>query len=110
METIRASITWPGSTIDVLRLFREPTPALWEPDPIDDQFAILLTLDEDEQETGEITGIEIIDFLDFDRWDKLPTFPILWQLPGQEPGLLVDILKREQETLRQEARLVAQRR
>jgi hypothetical protein len=112
METVRASFMWPGPDVDVFTLFREPTPDLWEADPIDDdwEFAVLLTLDEDERETGEVTGIEIVGFLTFDRWGDLPVFPILWQLPEQEPGPLVEVLKRQQELLRQKAPLIAQRR
>lgn len=112
METVSASFMWPGPDVDVLTLFREPTPDFWEVDPIDDEweFAVLLTLDENEQETGEITGIEIVGFLDFDRWDELPTFSILWRLPGQEPALLTDVLRRQQEILRQKAGMMAQHR
>lgn len=73
METAKASLLWTGPEKDVMMLFREPTP-LWEADLMDDdsQFFVLLTLDEDEQETGEISGIEILDFLKFDRWDAIP--------------------------------------
>ncbi|MBA2452124.1 MAG: hypothetical protein H0V47_03050 [Chloroflexia bacterium] len=63
---------------------------------------MLLTLAEDEQETGEISGIEILDFLDFDRWDAIPTFPVLWQIEGWEPLSMVDLLKREQALLRKQ--------
>lgn len=103
MKTVRASFVWPGSRIDVLRLLVEPTPPLWEADPIDDDFAVYLTLDEDEQETGEIAGFEVLGFLGFDRWDALPELPILWHVANWEPLPLVDLLKREQTGLRKQA-------
>jgi hypothetical protein len=94
---------WTGSEKDVLMLFREPTP-LWEADPIDEewQFFVLLTLDDGERETGEVSGIEILDFLRFDRWDAIPDYPVLWEIEGWEPLPMVDLLKREQTLLRKE--------
>lgn len=109
MEKVRASIVWPGPEIDVLRLFVEPGPPLWEADPIDDEFAVFLTLDEDEQETGEIAGFEILGFLGFDRWEALPELPVLWQVADWEPLPIVDLLKREQ-TLLKKRHLVLPRR
>jgi hypothetical protein len=105
METVKASIMWPGPDVDVLTLFVEPTPDLWEADPVDDdwEFMVLRALDENEQETGEIAGVEMIGFLDFDRWEDLPEIPLLWQLPGWEPLPLEELLKREQQLLREKA-------
>ena len=94
---------WPGAEIDVLTVFVEPTPDLWEADCVDNSFSVfvLLALDENEEETGEIAGIEIVGFLEFDHWDEIPDLPILWQLPGQEPLTLVQLLKRQQRQLRE---------
>jgi hypothetical protein len=101
---------WTGPEKDVLMLFREPTP-LWEADPIDEewQFFVLLTLDDNERETGEVSGIEILDFLTFDRWDAIPDFPVLWEIDGWGPLPMVDLLKREQTLLRKEYLAVQQR-
>lgn len=109
MEKVRASIVWPGPDIDVLRFFVEPEPPHWEADPIEDEFAVFVVLDDDGQETGEIAGFEIIGFLGFDRWDELPMTPTLWQVADSEPLPLVDLLKREQALL-QKHHLIAPRR
>lgn len=101
MQTTRASIVWPGPKIDVLRLFMEPVPALWEADPIDDAFAVYLTLDDNEQETGGIADFEVLGFLGFDRWNALPELPILWQVGNWEPLPIADLLQREQALLRE---------
>ncbi|HEX9987933.1 MAG TPA: hypothetical protein VGE45_05570 [Chloroflexia bacterium] len=104
METVEASFTWDGPTRDILYLFVEPTPTPWGVDP-DDEFQVLVlrVLDENEQETDKIAGVEIIDFLDFDRWGDLPRLPLLWQIPGWEPLPLEEVLKREQQLLKEEA-------
>lgn len=102
---------WTGSDKDVMMLFREPTP-LWEADPVDDewQFFVLLTIDEEnEQETGEISGIEILGFLEFDRWDAIPEYPVLWQVADWEPLPMGDLLQREQAVLRKRHLTVPQR-
>ncbi len=67
---------------------------------------LLLELDEHEQETGRMVGVELA-ILEFDRWDDLPKLDLLWQLPGQEPLPLDELLKREQRRLRQEAERAA---
>jgi hypothetical protein len=104
METTRGYIFWTGPENDVLMLLREPTP-LWLADPVDDeyQFLILLALNETEEETGEIAGIKILDFLKFDRWNEIPEFPILWELEDQKPSPMVELLKRVQIQCRKEA-------
>src|SRR6266496_399130 len=103
METVKATIMWPGPDIDVLTLFVEPTPVLWEADPFDDewQIFILRALDEKEQETETIAGVQIVDFLSFDRWDALPQFLMLWQLPGRQPLPLDQLLLDQQRSLRE---------
>lgn len=102
METVKASVMYTGPEKDVLTLFVEPTPDLWQADPIDDDIAILRALDEREQETGDIAGVEIIDFSKFDRWDDLPVLPLLWKLNANEPLPLAELLKEVQRSLRGE--------
>lgn len=104
METVEASFTWDGPGRDILYLFVEPTPSPWGVDP-DDEFQVLVlrALDENEQETEEIAGVEIMDFLDFDRWEDLPKLLLLWQIPGWEPLPLAEVLKRKQQLLKEEA-------
>ncbi|MCX6021953.1 MAG: hypothetical protein NTZ05_09535 [Chloroflexi bacterium] len=98
METVSASLCWDGQGRDIIYLFREPTPALWIADPDDDiaEFSVLRVLDEQEQETGEIAGIEIVDFLKFNQWSDLPDLPLLWQAPDQEPLPYQEVLRRAQ--------------
>ena len=81
---------------------------MWEADPIDAEWPVFLlrALDENEQETGAIAGVEIIGFLDFDRWAALPKLPMLWQLSGQKRLMLEELLKDMQGTLRAEATAV----
>lgn len=103
METVSASVMWGGSDSDVLTVFVEPTPELWEADPIDELsgFFVLRAVDESGRETGETAGIEIVGFLDFERWQDLPTLPVLWRLWGWEPLPLAEVLQRVQEKLRE---------
>lgn len=105
METIEASIMWDGPERDVLCVFREPTP-LWEADPSDqsDSLYVLLALDENEQETGDIAGIEVLDFLSFADWHALPELPSLWKVGDAAPLPLVELLKSVQAELRQQAK------
>jgi hypothetical protein len=93
-------MVWGGPESDVFMVLVEPTPD-WAADPLIGTVALLRTLDDNEQETGQIAGIEIVGFLDFDRWDLLPDLPMLWEIPGWEPLTLEDLLRREQALLRQ---------
>lgn len=104
MEIIKASVSWDSPERDMLYVFREPTPALWDADPIDEgnQFFLFRTLNEAETETGEIAGLQVIGLLQFDRWEDLPRLPIHWQLPGWEPLPFDELLKRVQKELRQQ--------
>ncbi|GEM_PF-1038016 len=100
MAVMKASITWPGRDNDVLRLFVEPTPEDWIVDPDETGLlAVFHEVDPDERETGRIAGVEIIDFLEFERWADLPDLDMLWQLPGQEPLPLETLLRRVQSQL-----------
>jgi hypothetical protein len=111
MDIVKASIMWAGPRNDLLQVFVEPTPDMWGvtwddlPDDIDVEFVVFRELDANEEPTGRVAGVEILDFLRFDRWDAVPRFPLLWQLPGWEPLPLVDLLRRLQPQLREQARL-----
>ena len=104
---------WAGPTNDLLQVFVEPTPEVWGAtfddvsDDILDSVVVFRALDERDEATGAVAGIEILDFLSFDRWHAIPSFPILWQLPGWEPRPLVELLQRLQRELRQQARASA---
>lgn len=102
METVSASLWWPPE-IDVLHLYVEPMPELWMAEPVGETglVAIYRELDEREEETGRVAGAEVVGFLDFDSWDDIPDLGLLWQLPGEEPLPLVDLLKRVQLQLRE---------
>ena len=73
----------------------------------DEDLILYRALDRNEEPTGPVTGIEVIGFLEFDRWEDLPQLDLLWQLPGQEPLPLDELLRRLQRELRQQARQVA---
>jgi hypothetical protein len=60
-------------------------------------------LDARRQRTGQLAGVHIVGFLDFDSWGDLPDLPFLWQLPGKEPEPLADLLRAEQQRVRAEA-------
>lgn len=110
MEIVRASATWGGPESNVYTLYVEPTPELWEADRLDDSLVFIYrVLDENEQETEEVAGVEIIGFLEFEEWDVLPKLPLLWQFPGWEPLPLEKLLKKVQHEFRAEARALAHR-
>ena len=100
MAVVQASLTWPGSMVDVLQLFVEPTPTLWGAEFVTDAVTIFRELDQREDPTPRIAGLEIVGFLAFDDWSSLPKFPLLWQLAGREPLPLDDLLARVQQELR----------
>jgi hypothetical protein len=111
MDIVKASICWDGPSRDILMLFVEPTPDPWGitwddvPDDAIEWIGVFRELDANEEPVGRVAGVEIMDFLRFDRWDALPQFSMLWQVPGQEPLPLVDLLQRLQPELRERARL-----
>ena len=101
---------WAGPRNDLLQVLVEPMLRFGAtsddvPDELLGDVVTFRELDENEEPTGRVAGIEILDFLRFDRWDALPRFPMLWQLPGQEPLALADLLQRLQPELRERARL-----
>lgn len=102
METVRATVWWPPE-IDVLHLYVEPPIDYWMADPVGKSGLVALyqEVDEHDEETGRVVGLEIIDFLEFSWWDDIPDLRFLWQLPDEEPMPLVDLLKRVQLRLRE---------
>jgi hypothetical protein len=44
-----------------------------------------------------------LPLLELDRWQELPALDVLWQLPGQEPLPLRELLQHEQRRLRAQA-------
>jgi hypothetical protein len=102
MQTQQASVIWGGARRDILILLAEPTPEYWITDLLDDQIVLYRGADQHYQLTGQIAGLEIIGFLHFENWDKLPNLPILWQLPQWDPLPLDQLLKRKQLILRSE--------
>ena len=59
-------------------------------------------LDSRRQRTGQLAGVHIVGFLNFEAWHDLPDLPVLWQLPGREPEPLGELLRSEQQRVRQE--------
>ena len=105
---ISAALTWRGTKNDVLTLLSLSPEGDYLAAPTDDPDVILYRLvDEHGEPEGMVVGIEIIDFLTFDRWDTLPILDALWQLPGEKPLPLKDLLRRAQLQLRKRVRQVA---
>lgn len=94
METVNASYSWPGPDIDVLRLYVEPRHGFWDAEPVEANPLVIVLHQVDAQDrlTGRIAGLEIIGFSTFNRWDDIPDLPLRWQLPGDTPRALKDIL------------------
>jgi hypothetical protein len=70
-------------------------------DDDDVDVAVYRVLDENEEATGEIVGIEIIDFLEFDRWKIIPELSVQWSIndgPSQSPKTALQALQRELRT------------
>jgi hypothetical protein len=111
VDIVKATISWDGPDHDVLYVFVEPTPkwgVTWDDFPDDEiisSVAVLRELDDNDEPIGRVAGIEILDFLRFERWDAMPCLPLLWQVPGSEPLPLVDLLQRLQAELHGQARL-----
>ncbi|MEA2573160.1 MAG: hypothetical protein QOH93_458 [Chloroflexia bacterium] len=106
MQTINASIAWAGPNIDAFTLFVEPTPAMWAAEPVkpgQSNIYIYQALDSNRQRSGQLAGVHITGFLNFDAWGDLPDIPLLWRLPGREPEPLGELLRSEQQRVRQEA-------
>ncbi len=106
MATTKAYLTWTGPESDVLGLWVD-APTLHNclaTATDDDLVALLVESDEHDEPTGRIIGLEIVGFLEFDRWERLPTFSMLWQVDPNEPRPLVELLKQEQQGLRQQTR------
>lgn len=102
MVAVRATLVWDGPGVDIIRVFVEPAPPSGAV-VHDEDVTLYRALDQNEEPTGPVTGVEIIGFLSFDRWDALPQLDLLWQLPGHEPLPLDELLRRLQRELRQQA-------
>ena len=95
---------WAGPRNDVLVVLATTVSDDYMATPAEDGDVVLFRMtDADDESTGPVVGVEIIDFLTFDRWGDLPELPMLWQLPGWELLPLVEALQRTQEELRRRA-------
>ena len=109
MESRTVSLLWDGPERDILSLLPSP----WrddfgaDPDEVDLRLVLYRVLDEHEEATGDIVGVEIDDFLTFDRWHALPELPHRWHLPDTEPLPLKELLQRLQVKLRNRAKMAA---
>jgi len=102
MAVVKASSTWPGPDVDVLRVFVEPTPLPWGAEVADEDLVLFRLLDSREEASGQIVGLEILGFLSFDQWGDIPESVSHWRLAGMEPLALVDALKQLQREYRQQ--------
>jgi hypothetical protein len=107
LETVDASFTWPGPRLDVLRNFVEPTPEPWGAEVINEDVVLFRALDERENLSDRVAGLEIVGYLDFDRWNDLPQLDLRWRLPDQQPRPLIEFLKHLQAGLRVRAEALA---
>lgn len=96
---VEARAVW-GAHSDVFMVLREPTPPFEAHATEDPLVAVLVAVDEDGRETGEVAGVEIVGLLELEEWDGIPEVPGLWRLPGREPEPFVELLKGEQRELR----------
>lgn len=106
MQIVAASTAWAGPNTNAFTLFVEPMPLTWVAEsalPRDTQIYIYQALDKKWQKTGQLAGVHITGFLDFDRWSDLPRLDMLWQLPGSEPLSLEALLRAEQVKAREDA-------
>ncbi|MFN8534149.1 MAG: hypothetical protein U0556_11440 [Dehalococcoidia bacterium] len=92
MTVRRAAVFWDGPAEDAVWLLMDPGPELWERVVLTDRVALLQALDEYEQPTGDLAGIEVGGFLGFDAWDSLPDLPIRWQVGNDPPRSLEELL------------------
>jgi hypothetical protein len=106
MAVTKAYMSWTRPETDVLGLWVDDrTLGDWLAFSTDDDLvALLLEVDDNDERTGRVAGLEIVGFLEFDRWEMLPDLGMVWQVADWEPMPLVDLLKREQENLRREQR------
>ena len=106
MAITKAHLTWTGPESDVLGLWvDDPTLHNWLATATDDDLvALLVESDEYDEPTGRVAGLEVVGFLDFNRWDRLPNLSTLWQVARDKPRPLVELLKQEQKALHQQAR------
>lgn len=105
-EVVRAWVWWPGPRINVLRVFRDEALSGEQDTEVLDEgarVAAFWELDEREERTGRLAGVEIVDFLTFNKWGQLPKSNSYWQLPGWDPLPLSKLLKRKQQELREES-------
>jgi hypothetical protein len=102
MRVQRAVLIWDGPAEDVVWLLTDPMPELWQADPIDatGRVSLLRALDEGEAPTEELAGVEVLDFLDFEAWETLPTLPVRWAIGDDEPRSLVEVLQTAQAAWR----------
>lgn len=102
MATVAATVEWTAE-IDRYVLWAEPPAARVAPEPVaGGEALLLLELDDQGRETGRIAGLAL-PLLEFERWQELPELELWWQLPGQEPLPLRELLRREQRRLRAQA-------
>jgi len=107
METKRMMAAWGGPERDVLAILPGyPTPD-FSGVPLNESGELVAyeLLDGAEEPTGEIVGVEIVGFLEFDEWDEIPDLPVRWSIndgPAESPKEALRIL---QGQLRARARL-----
>lgn len=103
METVNASIVWDGPERDQIILLADP-PMPYDVRILDDDLILYVGVDREDKTTGQVVGVEVLDFLSFNRWGELPDDGQAWKLASAEPVPLSDLLKGLQEDLAHEDR------
>jgi len=105
METRPVDLVWDGAGRDIVTLLLGHPTQHYGADvsEADDRVILYRQLDERQEATGEVVGVEIEDFLEFDHWDALPSVAALWQAPGKPALQLRDLLQQLQGELRAQA-------
>ncbi|MGI8552430.1 MAG: hypothetical protein ACR2PL_16820 [Dehalococcoidia bacterium] len=108
MKIVPARIVWEPGRDTFTLLADEHSRFGFIAEPTNGRFASMLwEVDEQEQVTGAVAGVEILDFMGFSDWEDLPKLPLLWQVSGSEPLPLDELLKRAQGELRSQDPVLA---
>lgn len=109
METKHLMAAWGGPDRDVLAVLPDWTgefSAALLDDHDDVDVVVYRVLDNDEEATGEIVGIEILDFLDFSEWSLIPALPVKWSINNGPAGTPRAALQDFQRKLRARTQLI----
>lgn len=94
--------SWGGPEHDIVSVtpLMGGAPVSGDPSWEEETLVFWRILDDEDEPTGEFVGVEIDEFLRFDRWDLIPASTDLWQFDEKEaPVPPVELLQRLQVRL-----------